>query len=416
MSAAPGERHEVGDLDPAGVLAEAKASDGVPQDQVTASGSPTSGRSCTPPPPTPESRPPAARVRRAGCRRDPRRRRDPTGRRLRPRGPRGGHGLVTRRGPQPDGRRPRPGPPPPQALEARTPRPGPRLAGPPCRPADPTPPPGGCPVGRRQARRTGSAAAPSSPTGSSPKPPPSSTPKNTRAAKTAAGSSDVKLTHPHPASSPAPANCRPRRHPALQAFYDLVCAIAHQLLPRRRHRPPRRSQGQSPRRHRRPHRTGHLTSPTAAGTARQVQGLRPRRGHRPRPTTSAPSEKLGAATIAKIRLGRPPPGHHPTRPQQPRRDAVDPTTHHPGCESSSSSATATASSPAAPATPRSCDLDHIHPLRPRRPTRPDPPRQPRLPLQTTPPRQDQRTLALHPHARRHLPLARAIRHHVTVTR
>ncbi len=41
----------------------------------------------------------------------------------------------------------------PEAVEAGPPRPGPGLAGPPGRPADPPTAPGGCPVGRRPARR-----------------------------------------------------------------------------------------------------------------------------------------------------------------------------------------------------------------------------------------------------------------------
>ena len=41
----------------------------------------------------------------------------------------------------------------PRLLETSTPRPGPGLAGPPRRPADQAPPEGGCPVGRRPARR-----------------------------------------------------------------------------------------------------------------------------------------------------------------------------------------------------------------------------------------------------------------------
>jgi hypothetical protein len=59
----------------------------------------------------------------------------------------------------------------------------------------------------------------------------------------------------------------------------------------------------------------------------------------------------------------------------------------------------------------SWDVTLTHPLPARRPTpftgRPNPPRQPRLPVQETPPRQDPRTLALHPHARRQVRLDRA---------
>ena len=50
-----------------------------------------------------------------------------------------------------------------------------------------------------------------------------------------------------------------------------------------------------------------------------------------------------------------------------------------------------------------------HPLRRERTTRPNQGREPRLPLPATPPRQDHRSLVVPPHARRRLPMARAVR-------
>ena len=124
-------------------------------------------------------------------------------------------------------------------------------------------------------------------------------------------------------------------------------------------------------------------------------------------------EKLGAATLTKIRTWV---GHHQVVIQpvlnMARRDAVD--SHDP------------------PGWMRDlvllrdghCIFPQMHrrrpllrprphdPLRPRRTTRPNQRLEPRLPVPATPPRQDHRSLAIPPHARRRLPLARPVRHDV----
>ena len=194
----------------------------------------------------------------------------------------------------------------------------------------------------------------------------------------------------------------PRRHPDLEGVLRPGLRHRPPAPPRRRPRPPRRPQDQA---------IGLITA-LATGRPRRPANAKVKvyvrvdaddldvdadrrlrlRGRR--------IEKLGAATLAKIRDWV---GHHQVVIQpvlnMQRGDAVDvhdpPTWMRelvmlrdghcifPGCTLDA----------------RSCDLDHS-PLRPRRPTRPNPPRQPRLPLPTTPPRQDHRTLAIHPHARR----------------
>ena len=108
----------------------------------------------------------------------------------------------------------------------------------------------------------------------------------------------------------------------LKAFYDLVCAIAHQLF---------LDGDTDPLGARKIKALGMITACTGQTARRprtQGQGLRPRRRRRPRVDADGGSalavgeiEKLGAATLTKIRaLGRPPPGRHPTRPEHgPRR-------------------------------------------------------------------------------------------------
>ena len=176
----------------------------------------------------------------------------------------------------------------------------------------------------------------------------------------------------------------------LQAFYDLVCAIAHQLFRRRRHQPARRTEDQGPRRHRRPrHRPGHrLRRRPASGPARS------RPTCTSRPTTSTRTavgtvEKLGAATLAKIKSWV---GHHQVVIQPvlnlQRRDAVDSHDPPPWMRDLVILRDGHCVFPGCTRDARACDLDHIDPYDPERPTRPNPPRQPRLPLQddTTAPR------------------------------
>ena len=171
--------------------------------------------------------------------------------------------------------------------------------------------------------------------------------------------------------------------------------------------PARRPQDQGPRH---PHR------PTRSARQAAGQGVRPRRGPRPRDPTPSPS--------VRSRSSAPPPsprsatwvGHHQVVIQpvlnMARRDAVD--SHDPprGCATSSSSATATASSPDAKSTPGPATSTTSIPYDPNGPPGQTTARQPRLPVPATPPRQDHRSLAIPPHARRRLPLARPLRHDV----
>ncbi len=100
-------------------------------------------------------------------------------------------------------------------------------------------------------------------------------------------------------------------------------------------------------------------------------------------------EKLGAATLAKIKSWV---GHHQVVIQPvlnlQRRDGVDSHDPPPWMRELVILRDGHCVFPGCTRDARSCDLDHIQPLRPRRPTRPDQTRQPRLPLQddTTAPR------------------------------
>ena len=176
MSTTVREEYEVGDLDPAGVLEAAADSRTRPNDEPRSASSswPPTGPTCTPPPPTPGSRPsvvppswPTSRSAATAPRRG----------RLHPGTvrPRLGHVPVGRG--TADRRRPRPAPPPPDALETSRPVGGAGLAGPPGRPPDPPAVQGRRDLGRRTARRPRLPAAPSSSTGSSPRRSPPTTPR-----------------------------------------------------------------------------------------------------------------------------------------------------------------------------------------------------------------------------------------------
>ena len=187
----------------------------------------------------------------------------------------------------------------------------------------------------------------------------------------AAGSADVELTHPEPGEYAGASDLTAHGDTlTLQAFYDLACAIAHQLLldgdtslvrVNGRSRPSASSSPSSPAKAP----STSLTSPRRRQTVRQDQGLRPHRGRRPRPDGrrhrgEARRRHPGQDQV----LGRPPPGRHPTRPQPatprrrrlPRPTTVDARPRHPprphcvfpGCTRDA----------------RSCDLDHIQPYDP----------------------------------------------------
>ena len=124
-------------------------------------------------------------------------------------------------------------------------------------------------------------------------------------------------------------------------------------------------------------------------------------------------EKLGAATLTKIRNWV---GHHQVVIQpvlnMARRDAVD--SHDPPgwMRDLVILRDGHCIFPRCHVDARSCDLDHTIPYDQNGPPGQTTARQPRLPLPATPPRQDHRSLAVPPHARRRLPLARPLRHDV----
>ena len=213
---------------------------------------------------------------------------------------------------------------------------------------------------------------------------------------------DVTLSHPDPTDFAGTSHLQASGDTlTLKGFYDLVCALAHQL---------------------------HLDGDPDPLGARKIKALgtitalatgQPQTASKPKVKVYAhvdaadldvdaeggsafaagEIEKLGAATLTKIRDWV---GHHQVVIQpvlnMQRGDAVD--VHDPP----------TWMRELVDAPRRPLHLPPLHhrrqilrprphrPLRPRRTTRPNPPRQPRLPLPTTPPRQDHRTLAIHPHA------------------
>ena len=254
-------------------------------------------------------------------------RRHPEGRRVHPRGVRGGDRCLTLGGRAADRRRPRPAPPPPPAVAARRPARGARLAGPTRRPADPPAPGGRRPLGRRPdlhpgprlgsgrrgpARRAGDRELRSR------------GPREARGRRQSRLGRHVVPSRPHRLRRHLP----PRgkwRHPHPQGLLRPGLRHRPPAPPRRRPRSPRRPQGQG---HRPDHRACHWPPHRPRNPReRQGQGLRPRRRRRLDTDHDGGSafatgtiEKLGAATLAKIRrLGRPPPGRHPTRTEHATR-------------------------------------------------------------------------------------------------
>ena len=106
------------------------------------------------------------------------------------------------------------------------------------------------------------------------------------------------------------------------------------------------------------------------------------------------------------RLGRPVPGHHPTRPRhaprrsrrRPRPTRLDARTRYPPRPE--------LRLPLVHPRRQSLRSGPHHPLRRERPTRPDQPRRPLRPLPTTPPRENLPAMALPPHPSRQLPMDR----------
>ena len=217
---------------------------------------------------------------------------------------------------------------------------------------------------------------------------------------------DVTLTHPEATDFLGTSHLEATGDTlVLKAFYDQVCAVAHQLF---------LDGDTDPLGVRKIKALGILTGQPAASSKPKVKVYArvDARDLEPDALAVGQIEKLGAATLTKIRDWV---GHHQVVIQpvlnMARRDAVD--SHDPpgGCATSSTSATATASSPDARSTPGPATSTTPSPTtRTDHPAKPG--RQPRLPLPATPPRQDHRSLAISPHARRRLPMARPLRHDV----
>ena len=338
------------------------------------------------------------------------RRRDAGGGGVHPRTVRRGHADVSRRRCPAVGRRPRPDPPPPPPV---VPGPGahdPGVAGPPGRPTHPPTRPWPRRGGSTNGSPTAPAAARSSWTGWSPTRSRSSTPRNTRAARTKARRPGTSNSfHPGPTEFTGTQRAaRPRRHPGP----DQV------LRPGLRHRPPaphprrprraRRPQSQSARRTRRPRSRPGRPRPRRPrpDTPRRRRSASPCHvnAHDLRPTRAS-----GDVRAARPRhgrqdqgMGRPRPGHHPTRPRpraRRRRRPARPTGLDAGDRHPPRPALRV------PRLPGRRPLLRPGPPRPlprprrRRPTRPNQPSEPRLPLQTPPPSQDRRPLAIPPRPR-----------------
>ncbi len=221
---------------------------------------------------------------------------------------------------------------------------------------------------------------------------------------------DVTLTHPDATDFLGTSHLEATGDTlVLKAFYDQVCGIAHQLfldgdtspLGVRKIKALGILTGQ-------PAATGkpkikayvRVDAPTSRSTARAAPPWLPVRSR-----SSAPPPSPRSATWV---------GHHQVVIQpvlnMARRDAVD--SHDPPgwMRDLVHLRDGHCIFPRCQVDARSCDLDHFDPLRRERTTRPNPGRESRLPLPATPPRQDHRSLAVPPHARRRLPLARPVRH------
>ena len=228
----------------------------------------------------------------------------------------------------------------------------------------------------------------------------------------ATAASDVTLSHPHPTLYTGTSDLTATGDTlVLQGFYDLLCAIAHQLwldgdtdplgvrkikaialittlaTGQASPRPPRPARSSAP----------AVTKQRPGKIRFYVRRRRRRPRHRRRRRgrlRGRHHRKLGAATMAKLRQWV---GHHqveilpvlehapPRRRRLPRPTRVDerarraprrplrlPPLHRPRQEL------------------RQGPHHRLHPPRGRRTTRPNPPRRPRLPVPTTPPRQNRK--------------------------
>ena len=278
--------------------------------------------------------------------------------------------LPRRRGPA-DRRRPRPTPPPPAALETPRPVAGAAPGRPAGSPNRPTTSRWSAPAGSTNDSPPAPTApsAPSSPTGWSPLAVAKYDPEEQEQREDKArASSDVKLSHPDPTLYDGCSDLAATGDTlTLKAFYDLVVRHRPPAPARRRHRPPRGPQDQGHRPDHRPRLRPGRPRRRVACPARQRR-RRPGRSGSPcssRPTTStptpragprsrsAPSSRLGAATMAKLRQWV---GHHQVEilPVLNMAGVTPSTTRPTGMDARArrSSATATASSPAAPSPPR----------------------------------------------------------------
>ena len=221
---------------------------------------------------------------------------------------------------------------------------------------------------------------------------------------------DVTLTHPDPTDFLGTSHLEATGDTlTLKAFYDQVCGIAHQLF---------LDGDTSPLGVRKIKAIGILTGQPAATSKPQVKVY----ARVDAPTSRSTATAAPPWLPVRSRSSAPPPsprsatwvGHHQVVIQpvlnMARRDAVD--SHDPPgwMRDLVHLSDGHCIFPRCQVDARSCDLDHTIPYDENGPPGQTTTGQPRLPLPATPPRQDHRSLAIPPHARRRLPLARPVRH------
>ena len=200
---------------------------------------------------------------------------------------------------------------------------------------------------------------------------------------------DVTLHHPNPTEYAGTSELHITGDTmTLTHLHDRICATAADL---------KTAGDQDPlgvRKTTRPPEPGRHPEDQALPAPRRRRTRRPGREARPRHRRPDP------------RLGRPLPGHHPTRPphrphrrgRRPRPTRLDARPGHPPRPP--------LRVPALPTRRPGCDLDHIIPFDDTGPPGQTRPAQPRPAVPKTPPRQDHRPLAIPPTTRRHLPMDR----------
>ena len=203
---------------------------------------------------------------------------------------------------------------------------------------------------------------------------------------------DVTLHHPNPTEYAGTSELHVTGDTlTLTTLYDRICADRRRPQDRRRPRPPRGPQGQSPRAPRRHPEDQALPAP------RHADGRTVGPGREARPRHRRPDPRLGRRTPGSPSNPSSAPTDRPTTD-----DAVD--AHDPPAwmRDLVILRDPTLRVPALPTRRPGLRPRPHRPLRRHRPTRPNPTSQPRPAVPTTPPRQDHRPLAIPPTTRRHL--------------